>query len=109
MTSMTSTLAGFCATAVVAVIDSTSMPSMVVSTSARSTSPSFTPSGTREEATTPLGSRAPAARHVQVSSLLRLVSWISMRRLMALQIYSPEDTSPFTWVAEGRTASVDVP
>ena len=61
-------------------IESTRVPSRSVSTSARRTSFTDAPEGTTEDSTTPFGSRAPAARHVQVPSSRLLVSSISMRR-----------------------------
>ncbi len=42
----------------------TSMPSRLTSTSACSTDPTFSPAGTSDASTVPLGWRGPAARHV---------------------------------------------
>ena len=56
-----------------------SIPSMNCSVSARSRSPTETPSGRRVASTAPRGSRAPAARHVHEPSSRLLVSSISMR------------------------------
>lgn len=60
----------------------TVMPSTPTSTSARSCRPTVPSAGTKLPATTPLGWRAPAARHVQVPSSRRLVSSMSMRLVM---------------------------
>jgi hypothetical protein len=65
-----------------AVSDKTSIPSNPVSTSARSTDPTSWFSGTNDPSTTPLGWRAPAARHVHDPSPLLLVNSISIRRDM---------------------------
>src|SRR5205814_10284129 len=59
--------------------DVTLMPSMFCSASARMTSPTLAPSGRSLPSSTPLGWRAPAARHVQVPSPRELVSSISSR------------------------------
>jgi len=56
-----------------------SMPSTNCSVSARSRSPTETPSGSSVASTAPRGSRAPAALHVQEPSSRLLVSSISMR------------------------------
>ena len=58
----------------------TEVPSRLVSTSARRTSPVLEPDGSSDPSTTPLGSRAPAARQVHDPSSRALVSSISMRR-----------------------------
>ncbi len=63
--------------------DVTTMPSMSNSASARRTSPTPAPVGTTVPSTVPRGSRAPAARHVQVPSSRLLVSSISILRAMA--------------------------
>jgi len=55
------------------------IPSISTSASTRSTSPTFDPPGRRLTATVPRGWRAPAARQVNVSSSLALVSSISIR------------------------------
>jgi len=60
----------------------TSIPSSPWSTSARSTEPTSWSSGTNDPSTTPLGWRAPAARHVHDPSPLLLVNSISIRRDM---------------------------
>ena len=62
--------------------DRISIPSSPVSISARSTDPTAWLSGTNAASTTPLGWRAPAARHVHDPSPLLLVSSISIRRDM---------------------------
>ena len=59
------------------------MPSTSKSASARSTSPTLAPPGSRLPSSTPRGSRAPAARHVQVPSWRALVSSSSILRDMA--------------------------
>ncbi len=64
-----------------------STPSRPVSISARTTSPTPTPAGTRSAATTPFGCLAPAARQVSSPSPVRLVSSISIRRGMRRSRY----------------------
>ncbi len=92
--------------------DITSIPSSPVSTSARSTEPTSWLSGTNDASTTPLGCRAPAARHVHDPSLFLLVNSISIRRDMRRTRYRAErptwcrsphgartcdSTPPLTW------------
>jgi hypothetical protein len=60
--------------------DTMVMPSISNSASARRTSPALAPPGSRPPSSTPRGSRAPAARHVQEPSGRALVNSISMRR-----------------------------
>jgi hypothetical protein len=62
------------------------MPSSSTSASTRKTSPTLAPAGSNEAMTLPLGWRAPAARHVNVSSR-RLVSSTSIRCGMTAKSY----------------------
>ena len=57
-----------------------SMPSIMKSASARTTSPTFAPAKSSEPLSSPFGNFAPAARQVQVPSSRVLVSSTSMRR-----------------------------
>jgi hypothetical protein len=59
--------------------DTTVMPSISTSASIRTTSPTLAPFGSNETGTAPFGCRAPAARHVKVSSSRTLVSSTSIR------------------------------
>jgi hypothetical protein len=77
-------------TGLTAVSDKTSMPSKPCSISARSTEPTSWLSGTNDPSTTPLGWRAPAARHVHDPSPLLLVNSISIRRDMRRTRYRAE-------------------
>jgi hypothetical protein len=63
--------------------ETTVMPSMPNSASARTTSPAFAPPYRRAASSEPRGLSAPAARQVQVPSGRALVSSISMRRATA--------------------------
>jgi len=63
--------------------ETTVMPSMPNSASARTTSPAFAPPYRRAASSEPRGFSAPAARQVQVPSGRALVSSISMRRATA--------------------------
>ena len=69
------------------VIVNTRLPSRSVSISARKVSLTTAPLGTTSASTTPLGSRAPAARHVHVPSGRLLVSSISILRDIAATRY----------------------
>ncbi len=77
------------------------VPSRVVSTSARSTEPTSDPTGTSSASTVPRGCLAPAARHVQVESPVRLVSSTSMRCAIPGDRLLPEPVEPRT-DASGR-------
>jgi len=66
--------------------DRTVIPSMSISASARSTSPTLAPPGRTDPSSMPFGCRAPAARHVQVPSGRALVSSISMRGIAGLNL-----------------------
>jgi|GEM_PF-4381433 hypothetical protein len=57
----------------------TVMPSISTSASIRTMSPTLEPFGSSDVATAPFGCRAPAARHVKVSSSRALVSSTSIR------------------------------
>ena len=72
------------------------VPSRVVSTSALSTVPTLDPAGTRPASTVPRGCLAPAARHVQVDSPVRLVSSTSMRCAIPGDRLLPEPAEPRT-------------
>jgi hypothetical protein len=63
------------------------MPSSSTSESAFRTEPTLAPSGRSEPSSTPLGARAPAARHVHVPSGRALVSSISILRGIGPQRY----------------------
>jgi len=83
----------------------TSMPSKPISTSARNTAPTDSPSGTRAASTVPLGWRAPAARQVHDPSPVWLVNSMSILRDMRRTRYRAwrpcpmpdRDRHPVTW------------
>ena len=77
-----------------AVSERISIPSRPVSISARNTDPTASFSGTRDASTTPLGWRAPAARHVQDPSPPLLVNSISIRRDMRRTRYRARHPGP---------------
>jgi hypothetical protein len=76
--------------------DVTEMPSSSTVASTRTTSPLRAPSYRRAESTMPLGSLAPAARHVHVPSSRSLVSSTSIRWGTAHQPSAPTGVSPQT-------------
>lgn len=76
--------------------------------SARSTSPTLVSAGRIEPANTPLGWRAPAARHVQVPSSRELVSSMSILRDIGMQTYSLDTGDLSVQSPEARPGKCEV-